>query len=459
MPKIQDIMDCLKGSKWFTGVDCVQAFHQIPMGDERSKDLTTFRGPAGGLFRYRYMPMGLVNAMAIWSRFIDTVMEKYQHQCVLCYADDCLIYTKSDNVDDHIADIRKVFKQLDDYGIKLKASKLILGRKSMPFLGIIITEDGMTPNPEKVKAVRNLQPPKTLKQLRSVLGIFAYYRRFIPAFSKRAAPLYEQTKKNVQNKRDRGGRIELTVESLKAFEDLKQIITEAPIVLHFPDWEHPFEIHTDASTEAVAAILCQRIDGQERVIMYASKTLSQIQQRYQVYELECLAVVWAAELFAKYIRNRTTKVLTDCAALQWLKTRTEGARVLRWILRLQEFDLDIQHRKGKNSADVDALTRDPALNERPYGEESIEELYPASAQNGVLVVRKSQKRPTKQLEAKVSPMQLPVEEQSIETKHDIEWDTLTQTAGKPFSTAKKIKLVRQEIFGFRSKQTLCQNKW
>ena len=133
MPKIQDIMDYLKGTKWFTGIDCVQAFHQVPMADERSKDLTTFRGPSGGLFRYRYMPMGLVNAMAVWSRFIDSVMEKYQYQCVLCYADDCLIYTKSDSVDDHVADIRKVFSQLDAYGIKIKASKLILGRKASEF--------------------------------------------------------------------------------------------------------------------------------------------------------------------------------------------------------------------------------------------------------------------------------------------------------------------------------------
>ena len=106
--------------------------------------------------------MGLVNAMAIWSRFIDTAMEKYQHQCVLCYADDCLIFTKTDSVDDHIADIRKVFDQLDAYGVKIKASKLLLGRKSMPFLGIVITEDGIIPNPEKVKAVKLLEAPQTL---------------------------------------------------------------------------------------------------------------------------------------------------------------------------------------------------------------------------------------------------------------------------------------------------------
>ena len=99
MPRIQDVTDVLEGTNWFTGVDCVQAFHQIPMGDERSKDLTTFKGPTGGLYRYRYMPMGLVNAMAIWSRFIDKTMQGLSN--VLCYADDVLTYTKSKNVDDH----------------------------------------------------------------------------------------------------------------------------------------------------------------------------------------------------------------------------------------------------------------------------------------------------------------------------------------------------------------------
>ena len=95
--------------------------------------------------------------------------------------------------------------------------------------------------------------------------------------------------------------------------------------------------------------------------MYASKSLNEMERKYQVYEQECLAVVWAAELFRKYIRNNKTIVLTDCAALQWLKSRKIGARVSRWILRLQEFDLDIRHRKGVDSTDVDGLTREPAL--------------------------------------------------------------------------------------------------
>jgi hypothetical protein len=101
--------------------------------------------------------------------------------------------------------------------------------------------------------------------------------------------------------------------------------------------------------------------------------LNATEKKYQVYELECLAVVWAVEVFKKYIRNSVVR--TDCSALQWLKTREHGARVMRWVMRLQEFDLDIQYRKGKNSCNVDGLTRDSTAPLRPYGEDSVEQLY------------------------------------------------------------------------------------
>ncbi len=135
-------------------------------------------------------------------------------------------------------------------------------------------------------------------------------------------------------------------------------------MLHYPDWEVPFEIHT---SKAVAAILCQRIKGQQRVLMYASKTLSPAELKYHIYEKEALAVVWAAEVFRKYIRNKRTVVRTDCAALQWLKSRNEGARVVRWVVKLAEFDLDIQHRKGSKSANVDGITRTPPPPNNTYG--------------------------------------------------------------------------------------------
>ena len=119
-------------------------------------------------------------------------------------------------------------------------------------------------------------PAVIFKKKKNTPGIFAYYRKFIPNFSKIAAPLYEQTKKYVQNKRDKTGKIKMTEASVEAFAALKDAITKEPIVLHDPNWEQPFEIHTDASSEAVAAMLCQRIDGKEKVIMYASKVKESI---------------------------------------------------------------------------------------------------------------------------------------------------------------------------------------
>ena len=318
------------------------------------------------------MPMGLVNAMAIWSRFIDTAMAG-MNDFVLCYADDVLVFTKSSRVEDHITDLERVFKELEKRGIKIKASKLKLGLKLMPFLGVVITREGMIPDKEKTAAIEKIQYPQNLKELRSILGMFAYYRRFIPKFSEIAAPLFVQTRKSVKNPRNSKGII-LSDESKAAFDFLKKAITKEPIMLHYPVWDAPFEIHTDASGKAVAAILCQNIEGKERVLMYASKTLSPAEEKYHIYEKEALAVVWAAEVFRKYIRNNRTVVRTDCQALQWLKSRSEG-RMVRWVVKLAEFDLDIQHRKGKNSANVDGITRTPPPENNTYGKVDVECLY------------------------------------------------------------------------------------
>ena len=212
-----------------------------------------------------------------------------------------LVFTKSARVEDHIADLEKVFHELQKNGIKMKASKLKLGLKIMPFLGVVITREGMIPDKEKTAAIDKLQYPKTPKELRSILAMFAYFRRFVAKFSEIAAPLYEQTKKSVRNPKDGKGSV-LTKESQRSFDFLKRAITKGPVMLHYPDWDVPFEIHTDVSGKAVEAILCHKINVQERVLMYASKTLLPNEMKYHIYEKEALAVVWAAEVFRKYTR-------------------------------------------------------------------------------------------------------------------------------------------------------------
>src|SRR3954471_17252785 len=199
------------------------------------------------------MPFGLVNAMAVWSRFIDTVMGRFQFKSVLCYADDCLVYTKSESIDDHLRDVGVAFDQLHQYGVRIKASKLKICLKEIPFLGVVLQENGIIPNKEKTKAISDLPLPASLGQLRRTMGMFAYYRRAIKDFSKIAAPLYRHTGKGVQNKKGKHKEILLDQGARKAFAILKRAITV------FPDWGEPFEIHCDASTEALGAILLQVI--------------------------------------------------------------------------------------------------------------------------------------------------------------------------------------------------------
>jgi hypothetical protein len=247
------------------------------------------------------------------------------------------VFTKHSSVDVHIAHLQKVFDVLRRNGVTVKGSKVHLGVKQLPFLGQIIDRDGYKPDPAKIKAVIELEPPKNVEQMRRVMGLFSYYRRYIQGFAQIAAPLYLLTGKNAQNKRDNKRRILMDAAQLNAFSTLKKKLTTEPIFLAFPDWSSPFEVHCDGSKIGIAAVLTQIVRGQERVLMYASKSLTNSELHYLPYEQESLAMVWSMEVFRHYLAGRPFIVRTDCQALQWLKDqRPKGARIQRWLCRLQE---------------------------------------------------------------------------------------------------------------------------
>ena len=151
-----------------------------------------------------------------------------------------------------------------------------------------------------------------------------------------------------------------------AFETLKQKLTTEPIFLDFPRWNCPFEVHCDGSKKGVAAVLTQIVEEKERVLMYASKSLTKSELNYIPYEQEALAMVWSIDLFNHYLRGRPFLVRSDCKALEWLKDkRPRGARINKWLLRLQEYDYKVVHRPGVKSANCDGLTRQPLPAEGP----------------------------------------------------------------------------------------------
>jgi hypothetical protein len=198
--------------------DCHSAFLQTPINEERSRQLTAFVAPDGGLYEFLRCPFGLVNAPSVSQRLIDDVMKDYKWKFALTYVDDVCVFTKSEKIEDHLAHLDLVFDRLDKHGLSVKASKTLLANKELPFLGHIIGCDGIKPDPKKVEAMAAMEVPATVKKLRSALGSFSYYRKFIKNFSKIAAPLTAMTADGKRNKKDDKNKIAFGKIELEALE-------------------------------------------------------------------------------------------------------------------------------------------------------------------------------------------------------------------------------------------------
>jgi hypothetical protein len=223
-------------------------------------------------------------------------------------------------------------------------------KDKVSFLGHIISAEGISPNPKKVEAVRGIKPPTTVTEVKSFLGMAGYYRKFIKKFSTIAEPITELTKLGVE--------FHWSDECQKAFDHLKKALTTSPILAH-PDFSKPFEIHTDASGVGIGAVLTQHQEGKERAIWYASRKLTTAESKWSTREVEALAILWACELFRPYIIERPFIVRTDHESLKWLMTVQGQGRLARWALRLQEYEVKLEHRAGKKNANADELSRHP----------------------------------------------------------------------------------------------------
>src|SRR3954466_3737137 len=198
----------------------------------------------------------------------------------------------------------------------------------MKFLGHIVNEKGIRTDPEKVAAMTKLPPPKNLPELRSAMGLFGYYRSYVPNFSKLAVPLYQLFKK--------GTLYQWNEECQDAYNRLKQAMTKAPVLMKL-DFNKPFRVYTDASAQGLGAILAQLDnDEKERAIYFASRGTTKSEKSYGATKLEALAVLWACQLFRHYLLGQHFDLYTDHNALKWLlNMKTPGSLFQRWILRLQ----------------------------------------------------------------------------------------------------------------------------
>ena len=246
-------------------------------------------------------------------------------------------------------------------GLKLKPSKCYFFREEIEDLGHVVSGEGISTNPKKVEAVTKWPTPQTVYDVRSFLGFVGYYRRFIKNFSKIAKPIREVIT-GLENQSKRTAKktfIEWTEAANSAFEHLKELCVSTPI-LAYPDYQLPFILHTDSSSEGLVAVLYQKQEGKLRVIAYASRSVSKSESNYPAHKLEFLALKWAvSEKFHEYLCGlKPFEVYTDNNPLTYVLTSAKlDACGQRWVAKLANYNFIIKYRCGQSNVEADALSR------------------------------------------------------------------------------------------------------
>ncbi|CAN6716288.1 unnamed protein product [Malus baccata var. baccata] len=345
LPFIDQMLERLAGYAFYCFLDGYSGYNQIVISPE-DQEKTTFTCPFG-TFAYRRMPFGLCNAPATFQRCMMSIFSDYVEKIIEVFMDDFSVF--GDSFDSCLHNLSVILKRCVETNLVLNWEKCHFMVKQGIVLGHIISEKGIEVDKSKIDLVRHLPSPTSIREVRSFLGHAGFYRRFIKDFSKIAQPLCRLLQKEVA--------FEFTKECTESFNQLKELLTTALIIVP-PDWSLPFELMCDASDYALGAVLGQRKDKRPHVIYYASRTLNDAQLNYSTTEKELLAVVFALDKFRSYLIGTKVIVSTDHAALKYLLTKKEAKpRLIRWILLLQEFEIEIRDKKGSENVVADHLSR------------------------------------------------------------------------------------------------------
>ena len=355
LPRIDDLLDQLGESKYFSTIDLAAGFWQIRM-HPLSQEKTAFVVPQG-LYEFRVMPFGLTNAPGVFQRLMQQVLVGLNPASgpdfVSVYLDDILVFSRS--LQDHLTHLRVVIRKLVEAGLKLKPSKCHFARRELEYLGHVVGRGGLRTNPRLVEAVKKFPTPSNLREVRQFLGLASYYRRFVHNFARIATPLHQLTRKD--------SKWSWSPECEVAFWQLKELLTTTPL-LAYPNLNQDYILETDASVQGLGAVLSQeQPDRKVHPVAYASRALSPSERNYGMTELETLAVVWGVSHFRHHLYGTSVTIYTDHTAVKAvLESSHPTAKHARWWSRVYGQgikDIKIRYRAGKENQNADALSRNP----------------------------------------------------------------------------------------------------
>ena len=345
MTKVDDVFVKLGRDSYLSKIDMTKGYWQIPITEEDRK-YTAFI-THDGLYQFTRMPFGLVNSGATFNKLMRKLLCSLN--AVDHYVDYVLVNSKSWN--HHINVLRETFRRIRAANLTVIPSKSLFGFPSLEYVGQKVGNGELSPKVDKVSQIQDAPRPTTKKQVRSFLGLTGYYRAYIQSYADKALPLTDLTKKGKPNK------VQWTCREENAFQTLKNALCSQP-VLKMPDMSKEFILQTDASENALGAVLLQEYDGENFPVAYASKKLLVRETRYSVIEKECLAIVWAIKKFHMYLYGHPFTLQTDHQPLGYLNHAVySNGRLMRWSLFLQSYEIRIQVIKGSQNVGADFMSR------------------------------------------------------------------------------------------------------
>ncbi|KAG1957249.1 retrotransposable element [Pimephales promelas] len=351
LPLMSSAFERLQGASIFTKLDLRNAYHlvRIRKGDEWK---TAFNTPRGH-FEYLVMPFGLSNSPAVFQALVNDVLRDMVDQFIYVYLDDILIFSSS--LQEHVQHVRRVLQRLLENGLFVKAEKCVFHAQSVPFLGYIVSSEGIRMDPEKVKAVVDWPIPDSRKALQRFLGFANFYRRFIRNFSQLASPLIALTSPRTA--------FRWSDAAEAAFAKLKDRFVSAPILIT-PDPSRQFVVEVDASEVGTTVHPCA----------FLSHRLSPAERNYDIGNRELLAVKLALEEWRHWLEGSGVPfiVWTDHKNLEYIRTAKRlNSRQARWALFFGRFDFTLSYRPGSKNIKPDSLSRIFDRSERPSTPECI----------------------------------------------------------------------------------------